>query len=155
MALESKQLLVDDLKRYSDGMIVALKKENFLEARQYVSSLHTATDSISDYVESNISLFATSYDGYTNATEVARTEAERAVLAAKRAQEKVVRLEQGARESADEAKRLTNAAKAARKEAEKARKAAGRAEKAESKAQKEAKKASEQANKANQAARRS
>jgi hypothetical protein len=155
MALESRQILIDDLKRYSDALVLTLKKENFLEAREYVSNVRTVTESISDYVESNISLLATSYDGYKNPTEIAHNEAERAVLSSKRAQEKVERLERAARDSANDAKRFNKAANEARKEAGRARKAAEKAEKDELKAQHEAKKAAEQANKANQAARRS
>ena len=154
MALESKQLLVDDLKRYSDGLINALKREEFFEAREYVTSMRNVTESVSDYLASQISLEETNH-GYATASDVATTEAERAVLAAKRAKEKVERLEKAADETAEESKRLRKAAKSASKDADKARKAAERAEKSENKAHREAKKASEQAAKANQAARRS
>ena len=156
MSLESRQLLIDDWKIYSDGLVNALKQDKLREAREYVASLENVGDATTKYLDSHLSLEndvglipdATSAD-------TATTEADKAAFAAKRAHEKVDRLERAARESNEESKRLKKAAATARKEAEKARKAAEKAEKAETKAQKEAKKAADEASKANQAARRS
>src|SRR5262249_17601594 len=95
--------------------------------------------------------------GSSDATAIdkAVTEAERAVLASKLAQQKADQLEKARIETLDRGKRLKKAAFDAKKEAAKARKAADKAEKAERKAQKEARKAAEMAGRANQAARRS
>lgn len=155
MALESKQLLMDDLKAYSDGLIIALKQEKFQEAKGYIINLRNVIDSASNYLDSHMSFETDGQRTGEAPADLARTEAERAILAAKRAQEKAERLERTAFETEEESKKLKKAAGAARKEAGKAQKAAERAEKAESKAEKEARKASELANKANQAARRS
>ena len=155
MSLESRQLLIDDLKIYSEGLVNALKQDKLREAREYVASLGNAGDATLKYLDSHISLENNVHDPDATPSDAATTEADRAALAAKRAHEKVERLERAAKESREESKRLQKAAGIARKEAEKARKAAEKAEKAETKAQREAKKAADQASKANQAARRS
>lgn len=156
MSLESRQLLIDDLRIYSEGLVNALKQDKLREAKEYVTSLRNANDAISKYLDSHISIENNEqHDPEATPSETATTEADRAVLAAKRAQEKVERLERATKETSEELKRLKKAAGIASKEAEKARKAAEKAEKAESKSQKEANKAADQASKANQAARRS
>lgn len=156
MSLESRQLLIDDLKIYSEGLVNALKQDKLREAREYVASLENAGDATLQYLDSHLSIENNAqHDPDAPPSDAATTEADRAALAARRAHEKVERLERAAKESGEESKRLKKAAGIARKEAEKARKAAEKAEKAENKAQKEAKKAADQASKANQAARRS
>ena len=155
MTLESRIILTDDLKLYSDGLLNALKHDELHEAREYIPSVHKTLESISEYVESHIAL-----DENVSSTDIAThdraaTEAERAVFAAKLAQQKAEQLERARIETLERAKRLKKAASDAMKEASKARKAADRAEKAERKAQKEVRKAAEMAGRANQAARRS
>lgn len=154
MMHESREIMIDDLKIYSDGLVNALKKEKLADAREYVANMKGLLDDVGKYVEANIS-YETVERQSDEPLDKARTDAERAMDAAKRAQEKAVRLDRAARDTDEESKRLKKAAGSARKESEKAWKAAEKAEKAESKAEKEAKKAAEQASKANQAARRS
>ena len=156
MSLESKELLTDDLKIYTEGLLTALKQDKLVEARGYVSDLRNSLDTISKYVESQISYMVTpGMEDLTHPSDIARTKAEEAVFAAKRAQEKAERLEKLAKDTSEESKRLKKAAGHAKKEAEKAWKAAKNAEKAEGKATKHSTKATEQASKAKQAARRS
>ena len=156
MALESRELLVDDLKIYSSGLINALKQDKLVEARGYVSDLTNALVPVSSYLESQIK-----YEEMKPSSElvdpldIARTEGDRATFAAKRAEEKVENLERLVRETSEETKRLKKATRKAKSESAKARKAAAKAEKAESKAEKAARTASENAVKANQAARHS
>ena len=138
MSLESRQLLIDDLKIYSEGLVNALKQDKLREAKEYVASLRNAGDATSTYLDSHLSLENNAQnDPDATASDTATTEADKAASPSKRAHEKVERLERAARESSEESKRLKKAAGIARKEAEKARKAA------------------DQASKANQAARRS
>lgn len=155
MAQESKHLMLDDLKIYSDGLIVALKQDKLVEAKGYVATMGNLLETISKYLESQISYENESQEKSLEPTDTARTEAERAVLAAKRAWEKTERLEKLSKETSDEAKRLKKATENAKKEAWKADKAAEKAEKAERKTEEAAKKVSEEAAKARQAARRS
>jgi uncharacterized phage infection (PIP) family protein YhgE len=156
MSLESKELLTDDLKIYSEGLLTALKQDKLVEARGYTSDLRNSLDTISKYVEAQISFMVTpAVEDNTHPSEIARTEAEAAVFAAKRAQEKAERLEKLANDTNEESKRLKKAADHAKKETEKAWNAAKKAEKAEGRANKQSTKASEQASKAKQAARRS
>ena len=156
MSLESKDLLTDDLKIYSEGLLTALKQDKLAESRGYVSDLRNSLDTISKYVEAQISYIVTpGVDDPQHPSDIARTEAEGAVFAAKRAQEKAERLEKLAKDTGEESKRLKKAADHAKKEAEKAWDAAKKAEKAEGKATKQSTKATEQASKAKQAARRS
>lgn len=156
MSLESKELLIDDLKIYTEGMVTALKQDKLVEAKGYVSDLRNSLDTISKYLEAQISFMVTpGVEDATHPTDIARTEAEGAVFAAKRAQEKAERLEKLAKDTNEEAKRLKKAADHAKKEAENAWNAAKNAEKAEGKATKQSTKATEQASKAKQAARRS
>jgi hypothetical protein len=154
MALESRRLLMDDFDVYSKGLMVALEKEKLGEAREYVPKLQNNLASIGAYLDSYIS-FNEAKGTYASAEAAATTEAERAVLAAKIAQEKAERLHTAAIDTKQESQRLKKAAENAKKEAARAWKAAEKAEKAERKAQKEAKHAAEHAGKANQAARRS
>jgi hypothetical protein len=155
MSLESKELLTDDFKIYSEGLLNALKHDKLVEARGYVLDLKTSLDTISNYVNSQISYMEAPGEELTNSLDIARSEAEIAVFAAKRADEKAERLDKAARETGEESKRLKKAAGHAKKEAEKAWHAARKAEKSERKATKESTKAAEHASKANQAARRS
>ncbi len=156
MAQESKHLMLDDLKIYSDGLIVALKQDKLVEAKEYVTTMGNLLETISKYLESQISYENESQEQKSlEPTDTARTEAERAVLAAKRAWEKTERLEKLSKETSDEAKRLKKVTENAKKEARKADKAAEKAEKAERKTEEAAKKVSEEAAKARQAARRS
>lgn len=156
MSLESRHLLIDDLKIYSEGLVNALKQDKLREAKEYVTSLRNAIDVTSGYLDSQLSLENDpQQDPDASPFDTVSTEADRAVAAAKRAQLKLERLERAAKETNEESKRLKKAADIARKEAENARKAAEKAEKAENKAHKETKKAADQASKANQAARRS
>jgi hypothetical protein len=156
VSLESKELLTDDFKIYSEGLLNALKHDKLVEARGYVSDLRISLDTISNYVNSQISYIESPRaEELTNPLDVARSEAEVAVFAAKRADEKAERLEKAAKETREESKRLKKAAGHAKKEAEKAWHSARRAEKSERKATKESTKAAEHASKANQAARRS
>lgn len=156
MALESRELLIDDLKIYSSGLINALKQDKLVEARGYISDLHNTLDPISKYLESQISYeeMKPSSD-VVDPVDVARTEGDNAILAAKRAEEKASRLERLARETSEESKRLRKASRKAKREAGKALRAAKKAEKAERKIQKEARSMSEHTDKANQAARHS
>lgn len=155
MSLESKELLTDDFKIYSEGLLNALKQDKLVEARGYVSDLRISLDTISNYVNSQISYMEAPAEGLTHPMDIARSEAEIAVFAAKRAEEKAERLDKAAKDASEESKRLKKAAGHAKKEAEKAWNAAKKAEKAEKKARKESTKAAEHASKANQAARRS
>ena len=156
MAMESRQLLIDDLKIYSDAIINALKQDKLSEAKEYLTSLRDVSEVTSGYLDSHIS-FDHEAENVANSTpsEAAATEADRAAISAKIAREKYQHLERSAKETSEEAKRLKKAAGLAKKESEKARKAAEKAEKAESKARKEAEKATDQATKASQSARRS
>lgn len=154
MMHESREIMIDDLKIYSDGLLTALKKEKLTEAREYVANMKGLLDDIGKYADVHIS-YETVERESDNPLDKSRTDAERAMDAAKRAEEKAVRLDRAAKETREESKRLKKASESARKESEKAWKAAEKAEKAESNAEKEAKKAAEQASKANQAARRS
>ena len=156
MSLESKEILIDDLKIYSNGLITALKQDKLIEARGYVKNLRTCLDSLTGYLESQISIIEQSrpiQNGHP--FDVAKSEAEAAVLAAKRADEKAKQLEQATRDTSAESKRLKKATSHAKREAKRAWSAAHKAEKAERKASKESLKAAEHASTANQAARRS
>ncbi|MGH9993099.1 MAG: hypothetical protein ACREAZ_10745 [Nitrososphaera sp.] len=155
MALESREILIDDLDLYSKGLVNALKQEKLSEAKEYLGNIRNALETASQYVEAQLYFEGGSTELSESSVENARTEAERAVLAAKRAAEKEERLEKAAKDALEESKRLKKAAKVAKKESVRAWKAADKAEKAENKAGKEAKRASEHATKANQAARRS
>ena len=156
MSLESKEILIDDLKIYSNGLVTALKQDKLVDARGYVTNLRANLDNLSGYLESQISIMEQSRPNENELPfDVAKSEAEAAVLAAKRADEKAKRLEQATRDTTAEAKKLKKTASHAKKEAKRAWSAAHRAEKAERKASKESLRAAEHANKANQAARRS
>lgn len=154
--MESRQLLIDDLRIYSDAIITALKQDKLREAKEYLTSLRDASEATSGYLDSHIS-FDYEAENVANSTPsaAAATEADRAAISAKIAHGKFQHLMKSAKETKEEAKRLKKAADFAKKESEKARKAAEKAEKAESKAQKEADKAADQATKASQSARRS
>ena len=54
MAEESRQIRVDDLKIYSDGLTTALKQDKLAEARDYVGRMKSVLDSVSRYVEAHI-----------------------------------------------------------------------------------------------------
>ena len=156
MTLESRELLIDDFKTYSDGLVIALKHDKLVEARDYVSSLRSCLDRLSGYLDSQILLLEESKSiELANPLDIARSEAEVAVFAAKRADEKAERLESAAKETSAESKRLKKASGHAKSEAKKAWAAAKKAERAERKAAKESSRAAEHASKANQAARRS
>jgi hypothetical protein len=155
MAFESRELLIDDVKIYSNGLINALKQDKFIEARGYLSDLRNSLEPVSKYVEAQISFADRTYPEVTDPIEIARLEGDDAVAAAKRAEAKAERLERLAREAEDETKRLKKASRKAKKEAAKAMKAARKAEKAERKIQSEARNVAEHAGKANQAARHS
>lgn len=155
MALESRELLTDDVKIYSNGLITALKQDKLIEARGYLSNLRNSLDPLSEYIESQISLAETDYPEDADPVEIARVNGDNAVAAAKRAEAKAERLEGLAREAEEETKRLKKASRKAKKEAAKASKAAKKAEKAERKIQSEARSVAEHADKANQAARHS
>jgi hypothetical protein len=156
VVLESKEMLVDDLQIYSNGLINALKQDKLIEARGYVADLTGALNSASNYLDSEIS-YLKDQGTPTDAEplDAARTEADRAVMASKRADEKAERLTKAARDTNEEAKRLKKAADKSKKEAAKARKAAKKAKDDERKAEKHAHKAAEHAGKANRAARES
>lgn len=154
MAEESRQIMVDDLKIYSDGLTTALKQDKLAEARDYVGRMKSVLDSVSRYVEAH-TLYDSALATTGDPAEVARSETERAIYAARMAQQKAELLEKEGEEKKEESKRLKKAAGNARKEARKAKRAAEKAEKAERKAGKEASKASEEAAKAGKAARRS
>ena len=155
MALESKELMVDDLQLYSNGLITALKQDKLVEARGYVADLTGLLNSTSDYLDSQISIMEQERPMIAEPLDAARTEAERAMLASKRADEKAERLKKAAEYAREEGKRLKKAAGKSKKDARNARKAAEKAEKDEKMAEKHAQKAAEQAGKANRAARRS
>lgn len=157
MSLESKELIQDDYKIRSDGLLNALKQDKLVEARGYIPDIHNSLDSISDYLDTQIVykekvVQAAELD---DPHDVAQSEAELAVLAAKRADEKAERLDLAAKDTSEEAKKLRKTASHAKREAKKAWKAAKNAEKSERRATKESRKAGEHADKANQAARRS
>lgn len=154
MAEESRQIMVDDLKIYSDGLMTALEHDKLGEAREYILRVQRILGNISRYIEAH-TLYDASLVASGNATNIARSDAERARYAAHMAQQKADLLEKEAKEKKEESKRLKKAAGNARKEAAKARKNAKSAEKAEQRAEKQAGKASEQAARAGQAARRS
>lgn len=155
MALESRELLIDDVKIYSTGLINALKQDKLVEARGYLSDLKNSLDPISKYLEAQIAFDQKGLSPDIDPVDTARSEGDRAVLAAKRAEEKADRLERIAKETSEESKRLKKAARKAKKEAGKAWKAAEKAERAERKVAAETRQASEHASKANQAARHS
>lgn len=146
--------MVDDLKIYSDGLTTALKHDKLAEARDYVGRMQSVLDSISRYVEAHM-LYDSAVTATGDPADIARSETERAIYAARMAQQKADLLEKESEEKKEESKRLKKAAENARKEAHKAERAAEKAEKAERKAEKEANKASEEAAKAGKAARRS
>lgn len=154
MAEESRQIMVDDLKIYSDGLTTALKQDKLAEARDYVGRMQSVLNSVSRYVEAH-TLYDSALTTAGEPSDVARSEAERAIYAARMAQQKADLLEKESEEKKEESKRLKKAAGNARREAHKARSAADKAEKAERNAEKQANKASEQAAKAGKAARRS
>jgi hypothetical protein len=124
MALESRELLIDDVKIYSNGLINALKQDKFVEARGYLSDLRNSLEPVSKYVEAQISFAERTYPDATDPVQMARLDGDDAVAAAKRAEAKAERLERLAREAEDEAKRLKRASRKAKKEAAKASKAA-------------------------------
>jgi hypothetical protein len=79
MLHESRELMTDDLKLYSEGLITALKQDKLVEAREYVANLRPLLDDISKYLDSNIQYeqapsAVKSDDAFNNA----RTEADRA-----------------------------------------------------------------------------
>ena len=157
MALESKELLLDNIKIYSDGLVIAMKQEKFFDAREYVVNLRKSLESTMDYLDSQISI-AQEQDSaslITDPYEAARTNAERASLAAERSQQKADHLKIAAKKAEEESKRLKKAASKAEREAKKAKKDAEKADIDERKASKHSRKAAEHATKANQEARRS
>ena len=85
MALESRELLVDDLKIYSNGLINALRQDRLVEARGYVSDLSNSLDPISKYLDSQISYEDMKPSPELDPMDIAKTEGDRAIFAAKRA----------------------------------------------------------------------
>ena len=81
--------MTDDLKIYSEGFLNALKHDKLVEARGHVSDLKTSVDAISNYVNSQISCMEAPGEELTNPLDVARSEAEIAVFAAKRGMKKL------------------------------------------------------------------
>ena len=148
MALESKDLLIDNIKIYSDGLVNALKDEKFLEAREYVVDLRKNLESTIDYLDAQVSIIQEqdSTKLITDPSEAARSNAEHASLAAQRARQKADHLKIASKKTEEESKRLKKAASKAERDAKKAEDAAERASK-------HAMKAAEHASKANREAR--
>ena len=155
MSLESKQILIDNTKIYSEGLVQALKDEKFQDAKGYVVELRKNLDSAMDYLDSQITIIEDQNSArlITDPYEAARTNAERAALAAERAHEKADRLEMEAKKTEAEYKRLKRAASKAEKDAEKAEDAAKKATKDEKRAAKHSIKAAEHASDADREAR--
>lgn len=142
---------INDVKIYSNGLETSLDNKRFTEAADYVHSIRNAVDRVSEYIESHLS----EEKGYDSEkpSDRAFTDAERALRAAKKAEEKAGWLERTSLQRTEEGKRLKKQAEEAKKEAKRAREAAKKAQAAERKAAKQAEKASEQADKAREAAR--
>jgi hypothetical protein len=120
MSLESRELMTDDFEIYSEGSLNALKHDKLVEARGYVSDLKTSLDAISNYVNPQISYMEAPGEELTNPLDVSRSEAQIAVFAAKRADEKAERLKNATKDTDEASKRLKKAAGHTKKKAEKA-----------------------------------
>jgi|GEM_PF-6026890 len=151
MLKESVKSAINDVKVYSSGLETALDNKRLTEASDYVSSIRNTMDRVSEYIESHV-VDEKAYDS-EKPSDMALTDAERALRAAKKAEEKVEWLERTSAQRTEEGKRLKKQAGEARKEAEKAREAAKKAQDAERKAAKQAMKAAKEADKAREAAR--
>jgi hypothetical protein len=91
MSLESKELLHDDFKLRSDGLLNALRQDKLGEARSYIPDIRNSLDSISNYLDAQ-KVYAMEVAEATHLDEpkdVARSEAEIAVQAAKRAKKRL------------------------------------------------------------------
>ena len=155
MSLESKEILVDNIKIYSEGLVRALKDEKFTEAKGYIVDLRKNLESTNDYLDSQLTIIEEEDSArlITDPHEAARSHAERASLAAERAHQKADRLEVAAKKTESEAKRLKKAASRAEKDADKAEDAAKKATSDEKRAAKHSIKAAEHASDANREAR--
>ena len=151
MVKESIKTSINDVKIYSNGLETSLDNKRFTEASDYVSSIRNTMDRVSEYIESHFS--EENYYDSEKHSDRAFTDAERALRAAKKAEEKSEWLERTSAQRIEEGKRLKKQAEEARKEAKKAQESAKKAQKAERKASKQAKKAAEEADKAREAAR--
>jgi len=151
MVKESIKSSINDVKVYSNGLETSLDNKRFTEAADYVNNIRNTMDRVSEYIESHLSE-EKDYDS-EKSSDRAFTDAERALRAAKKAEEKAEWLERTAAQRTEEGKRLKKQAGEASKEARKAMEAAKKAEKAERRSAKQAKKAAEEADKAREAAR--
>ena len=151
MVKDSIKTAIEDVKVYSKGLETALDNKRLMEASDYINSMRASLDRVSSYVESHLS----EEKGYESSepSDMALTDAERALRAAKKAEEKVEWLERTSIQRTEEGKRLKKQAEEAKDEAKKARDAAKKALDAERKASKEAMKAAKAAEKAREAAR--
>jgi hypothetical protein len=151
MVKESLKSAINDVKIYSNGLETALDNKRMAEASDYVNSIRNSMDRIAEYIESHLSE-EKGYDS-EDPSDMALTDAERALRAARRAEEKVEYLERTSVQRTEEGKRLKKQAEEAEKEARRARDAAKKAQEAERKAAKQAMKAAKEAEKAREAAR--
>jgi len=151
MVKESIKTSINDVKIYSNGLETSLDNKRFTEAADYVNSIRNTMDRISEYIESHLSE-EKDYDS-EKYSDRAFTDAERALRAAKKAEEKSEWLERTSAQRIEEGKRLKKQAGEASKEAKKALEAAKKAQKAERRSAKQAKKAAEEADRAREAAR--
>ncbi len=85
MMHKSREIMIDDLKICSDGLVNTLKKERLAEAREYVANMKSLLDDVGKYVEASIS-YETVERQSDEPLDKARTDAERAMDAAKRAE---------------------------------------------------------------------
>ena len=76
MMHKSREIMIDDLKIYSDGLVNALKKEKLAGTREYVANIKSLLDDVGKYVEASIS-YETVERQSDELLDKARTDAER------------------------------------------------------------------------------
>lgn len=85
MMHKSREIMIDDLKIYSDGLVNALKMEKLAEAWEYVANMKSLLEDVGKYGEANIP-YETVGRQSDELLDKARTDAERAKDATKRAE---------------------------------------------------------------------
>jgi len=101
MIHESREIMIDDLKLFLDGLVNALKKEKLAKASKYAANMKALIDDIGKYIEANIS-YETVEQQSDEPLDKVRTDAERAMDAAKRTEEKAVRIDSAAKDTEEE-----------------------------------------------------
>jgi len=99
----SREIMINDLNICSDGLVNALKKEKLAEARVNVANMKALLDDIGKYAEENISC-ETGGRQSDEPLDKVRTDTERVMDAARRAEEKAVRLDRVAKDADGEPK---------------------------------------------------